>query len=206
MEWFAHHNQTRHDPKLGVVAKRADAPKSLVYAVWCALMECASEARDRGSVAGFDVEAEAQAWDEDVARVQRIVDALVDRRHIVDGRLARWAERQPKKDKSAARQAKLRKRKASRVTESDASRTVTSRNVTGVTERDGSRGDKSEALGSVDSSSGSSPSLQLPPSTRAHDPAREAGGKSGGGGVLGWLSRKIGSQDQTEEASHAARR
>lgn len=206
MDWFAHHNDTRHDPKLGLVAKRAGAPKALVYAVWCALMECASEARDRGSVAGFDVEAEAEAWGEDAERMQRIVDAFVDRRHIVDGRLARWSERQPKHDKSAARQAKLRARKARRVTESDASRAVTSRDVTGVTVRDGLEETRAKALGSVDSSSGSSPLLHHPPSTRAHDPAREARGKSGGGGFLGRLFGKSGSQDSEAEASHEGAR
>lgn len=210
MDWFAHHNHTRNDPKLGIVAKRANAPKSLVYAVWNALMECASESTDRGSVAGFDVEAESEAWGEDPERMQRIVDAFVARRHIVDGRLRRWSDRQPKKDKSAARMAKKRRRDASKVTVSDASHAVTDRHVTvsdaSVTASDGLEETRAKALGSVDSFSVSSPLLNHPPSTRAHDPAREARGKSGGGGFLGRLFGKSGSQDSEAEASHEGAR
>jgi hypothetical protein len=73
MQWFKHDHNTRNDPKLALVAQKTGFKRSQVYAVWCALMECAADATDRGSIETVDWEAFAFALDEKEEDVLKIV-------------------------------------------------------------------------------------------------------------------------------------
>ena len=200
MDWFAHFNGTASDPKWSSVARLAGCPKYQVYAVWCLLLEHASAARERGSVTGFDPESLGHDLGLDVDIIEAVVKALRVRKHITGDRITRWAERQPKRDKSAARMAKLRKAKAPKVTGGDASRAVTVTGGDGCDAGDGSRGEKSEALRSDTGSSLSPPSIQIPPSTRVPASEREDIGKSRGRDWIDRLSNVLGGKPGVRNA------
>lgn len=112
MSWFRSWAGAPTDPKWLLIAKRANVAPGIVSAVVWALLDHASEATDRGSVASFDVETYAiySGFDED--KVRAILAALEAKGVIVDGRFAQWEKRQPKReDDSGARVARHRSRK-----------------------------------------------------------------------------------------------
>ncbi|MDE1141294.1 MAG: hypothetical protein PW999_16805 [Paraburkholderia tropica] len=106
MDWFRWWHGTVTDPKFQWVARRAGQSVSNVIAVWACLLECGSTATQsnagqrRGNVASFDCS------DIDVllglpdSAVQSIFDAMVEKGLIIDGRLASWDTRQPKREDS----------------------------------------------------------------------------------------------------------
>ena len=125
MDWLRWWHGTVTDPKFLRVARMAGVGVGQVIAVWACLLERASsvtpgdarvtqgdEKVTRGSVTGFD------CGDHDVllgfedGTTEKVMAGLVDRGLIVDGRIARWEERQPKReDSSAARTREYRARK-----------------------------------------------------------------------------------------------
>lgn len=170
MDWFRWWHGSVTDPKLQRVARMAGATVGEVIAVWACVLERASSvtASDagvtqgdrpvtRGDVVGFDCD------DHDVllgfadGKTAQVFAALVDRGLIEGLRVARWDERQPKReDSSTARTREYRERKRAQenVTTGDA----------GVTHGDApekSRGDKSNT-----------PSI--PPAAKAPKPAKPA--------------------------------
>lgn len=129
MDWLRWWHGTVNDPKFQRVARMAGASAGEVIAVWACLLERASSVtqRDaavtRGSVTGFDCDDHDVLLGFEEGRTARIIAALVDRGLIVDGRIARWDERQPKReDSSAARTRAYRekKRATQAVTQGDA--------------------------------------------------------------------------------------
>jgi hypothetical protein len=124
MEWFRWYHETASDPKLGVVARRAGQPKVAAVAIWVYLLEQASKADDRGSVASIDLELAAVALDLDVEVTTALFDAFVQKNMVVDGRVANWEKRQPNSDHTAAERAK--RYRDGRKTKRDDSETVTS--------------------------------------------------------------------------------
>lgn len=56
MQWFRWYHGTVDDRKWLVIARHSGQNRAVVLAVWCALLEFASQADDRGSVAAFDCE------------------------------------------------------------------------------------------------------------------------------------------------------
>ncbi|WJN61336.1 hypothetical protein [Pseudomonas sp. SO81] len=152
MDWLRWWHGTVTDPKFQRVARAAGVGVGQVIAVWACLLERASsvtpgDARvtqgdakvTRGSVTGFDCADHDVLLGFEDGTAERVMVGLIERGLIVDGRIARWEERQPKReDSSTARMRDLRARRkgAGEVTASDA----------GVTPGDApekSRGDKS---------------------------------------------------------------
>jgi hypothetical protein len=108
-----------------------------VLSVWICMLDCASQATERGCLEGWDDEAIAVSLDMDAAQVRAIYEAMQGR--MLDGdRIRNWEKRQPKREDSTAadrqRAARERKRDAHTVTQSH----TPSRDVT-IEER---RGDK----------------------------------------------------------------
>lgn len=101
MDWFRSHHGAPTDPKWLVIGRRANVPPGIVAAIAWALMDYASQNADRGSVAGFDVETTATffGWSEE--QVKSVLDAMLDKKIIVDERLASWDKRQPKREDSS---------------------------------------------------------------------------------------------------------
>ncbi|HEX7386260.1 MAG TPA: hypothetical protein VF285_03155, partial [Castellaniella sp.] len=85
------------DPKWQTIARKSGKPRALVIAIFTHLMLEANEADDRGSVADVNIEDVASAMDCDEEDVSAVLDAMQER-VIVDGRLAGWERRQPKRE------------------------------------------------------------------------------------------------------------
>ena len=102
MEWFRSHHGAPTDPKLRLVAKRCNLPAGTIAAIWWALLDHASQAADRGSVATFDPEVTAIAFDYPVEDVRRVYETLCNTGLVSECfRLVSWERRQPKREGSS---------------------------------------------------------------------------------------------------------
>lgn len=68
------------------------------------LLERASEADDRGDISGFDCESADAAMGMPEGATQAIYDAMTAKGMIVNERIAKWEERQPKREDSTSAQ------------------------------------------------------------------------------------------------------
>lgn len=106
MDWLRWWHGTVNDPKFGWVARKSGETVASVVAVWACLLECASNATQcnadatRGDVSSFDCNVTDVLLGLDDGSVQSIFDAMMEKKLIVDGRLAKWDERQPKREDS----------------------------------------------------------------------------------------------------------
>lgn len=98
-DWLRLWHGAPTDPKWRTVARRAGVRPGDVWAVASVLMDRASQASDRGSVAGYDSEVIADALGFEADEVDRIIAALIDKGVVADGRLASWEKYQPKRER-----------------------------------------------------------------------------------------------------------
>ena len=97
--WFRSWHGAPTDNKWLVIARRANVAPGVVSAVAWALMDHASQAAERGSVAGFDVETYCAFSGFPESDVAAILDALLDKGVVgMDSRLTAWDKRQPKRE------------------------------------------------------------------------------------------------------------
>ncbi len=101
MEWFKWFGGASNDPKFHVVARKTNQPMGFVIAVWAMLLERASEADDRGSIAGFDCEAADVIMGMPDGAACDIVEAMQSKGLIEGDRICKWEERQDSGEKSA---------------------------------------------------------------------------------------------------------
>jgi len=128
IEWLRWYHGTVTDPKLVLISRKSSHSRIAVIAVWAALLEHASQAENRGDVSRFDVETIAVALDVDDDVVRSIMDAMTAKGMIVDGRLAAWEIRQPRREDGSAERAKAwRERKRTQANASE--RTETKENA-----------------------------------------------------------------------------
>lgn len=102
MDWFRSWHGAPTDTKWLAIARRANVVPGIVSAVAWALLDCASQHTDRGSVADFDAETYAAFSgfaEEDIAAVL----AALREKNIIDqyDRLTSWDKRQPKREDSS---------------------------------------------------------------------------------------------------------
>lgn len=97
-DWFRAWHGAPTDPKWRTIARRANSRPGDVFAVVSCLWDRASQAKDRGSVAGYDCEIIADGLGYEPEEVERIISALIDKEVIVDGRIAAWEKYQPKRE------------------------------------------------------------------------------------------------------------
>lgn len=110
MKWFRWYHGTVDDRKWLVVSRHSGQSRAVVLAVWCALLEFASQAEERGSIAAFDCESlDALLGVEDGA-CAAVVRALVRKGLVRDGRLAAWDRRQPRREDEDAAERQRRRR------------------------------------------------------------------------------------------------
>lgn len=129
LEWFRWYHGTVSDPKFGAVARKSKQPKIAILAVWSAVLEYASQAKDRGSLTDLDPDVLAACLDMDEEAVASILEGMTAKGLIADGRVAAWNKRQVRRDRdddSRERVAAHRNRK--KVTPGNA--TVTPSNAT----------------------------------------------------------------------------
>lgn len=89
--WYKLFSGVTQDKKLAVVSKRAGFRRGEVLAVWLTLLDHASTASPRGSVAQIDAEEIAALLDCDAAAVQSVLTVLREREMISpEGSIADW--------------------------------------------------------------------------------------------------------------------
>lgn len=100
-DWFRWWHGTVTDTKFLWVSRKSGQRPGDVNAVWCALLEHASQSDIRGSIGGFDAESMDCFLDLDDGVTQRIIDTMRTKGMIdQDGCLTGWERRQPKREDS----------------------------------------------------------------------------------------------------------
>jgi hypothetical protein len=112
--WWRSWHGAPIDGKWPVIAARSGVKVGIVSAVAWALMDYASQQKERGSVEGFDTEVYAVYSGFPEEEVIAVIKAMADKKIIVDGMLSKWGKRQPlREDDSKERVAKCREKKRS---------------------------------------------------------------------------------------------
>lgn len=112
MDWFRAYHGITSDPKWPIVARKAKVSIGVVVSVWLALLESASQAEERGSVANFDAETVDALYGYEDGTSEAVLAALLEKGLICDGRICAWDKRQPKReDDNTERMRKFRERK-----------------------------------------------------------------------------------------------
>ena len=112
ISWWRSWHGAPMDHKWSVIGARADVKPGVVSAIAWALFDYASQADDRGSVKGFDTETYAVYSGLPLDDVEAVIRVMTDKGIIVNGRLANWEKRQPKReDDSNERVRKFREMK-----------------------------------------------------------------------------------------------
>lgn len=195
--WFRWHHGAVNDPKFRVIAARAchamsrnvtrghdsgnDVSVCHVVAVWAAMLECASQADERGSLTDWDDEDAAAGLGMSIDQVAAIREAM-EGKVIDDGFVSAWSKRQPKREdgRVADRKREQRSREKSHASvagvRDDGPCHAVSRNVT-TEER---RGEES-LLSSYEERS--TTGVDRPPGEAAESGAVALSGDPAGGGV-----------------------
>ena len=98
MDWFRSWHGAPNDPKWLVIARKANVPPGMVSAIAWAILDHASQHKERGRVDNFDIETYAvwSGWEEE--DIQSVIDAMTAKGIITDGRVTAWEKRQPKRE------------------------------------------------------------------------------------------------------------
>lgn len=108
--WFRHYAGMMRDEKLVGVAVKAKQPVERVLWVWGAILESAAEINDEGRYE-LDIGEAAYFLRCEDNEIGRVIECLADAERIVEGRVARWGDRQYSSDASAERQKRYRERR-----------------------------------------------------------------------------------------------
>jgi hypothetical protein len=112
LSWWRSWNGAPTDHKWAVIAKRSGVKVGIVSAIAWALMDYASQNKDRGSIKGFDVETYSVYSGFEEKEIESVISAMEDKEMIVDGKFYNWEKRQPKReDDSSERVAHFRQMK-----------------------------------------------------------------------------------------------
>lgn len=132
MEWFRHYHGLCTDPKLHKISRAAKVSRGIAIAAWCAILEHASQASDRGDLSGFEVADLAFLIDQKPSVAQRVFEAIWASDLIAENRVAAWSKRQKESDdgKKRVQRHRARKVKALETNETDGSGNVTCRSRT----------------------------------------------------------------------------
>lgn len=98
ISWWRSWHGAPMDHKWTLIAVRANVKTGIVSAIAWALMDYASQHKQRGSIDGFDVEVYAiySGFSED--EITAVIQAMRDKGIISDGRLTNWEKRQPQRE------------------------------------------------------------------------------------------------------------
>lgn len=114
IDWFRWHHGSVTDPKFQLVARKANARFGDVITVWAFLLEKASAAPNRGDIGELDYETLDFLLGAEEGTAARIVEAMTERRLVVAGRIAKWEERQPKREREDDTAAERKRRQRER--------------------------------------------------------------------------------------------
>ncbi len=98
MSWWRSIHGAPHDQKFKTIAWRLSLETGVISSIALALLDRAGSAKDRGSIAGYDVETISCSlgWAPDV--VEKVIRALHDKRFVADGRIVNWEKYQSRDD------------------------------------------------------------------------------------------------------------
>jgi hypothetical protein len=123
--WFRVWEDMADDPKWGAVGKAARVPPGLVLGLAIKLLTRASTHNERGSIAGYNVDALAYAIGCKAAKVEAMIAGMKMIGVIVDDRFVAWDKRQPKREDNSADRVRAHRERA----KSAAAEAVTQRNA-----------------------------------------------------------------------------
>ncbi len=111
-QWFRSWHGAPTDPKwLGIARKAGVAPGIVSALVW-ALLDRASQASDRGSIAGYDADGLACFMGCEADQVEAVIALMHDKGILKDNAFSGWEKHQPKReDNSTERVKEYRERK-----------------------------------------------------------------------------------------------
>lgn len=109
-QWFRSWHGAPTDTKWLAIGRRAKVAPGIVSAIAWALFDHASQAEDRGSIDGFDVEAYAAFSGFDEQQVVDVLKALEDKEILIGRRFKAWDGRQPQKEDYTAKDRKRKQR------------------------------------------------------------------------------------------------
>ena len=119
--WFRSWHGAPTDTKWRTIAKRAGVPAGYVTAIVWVLLDRASQADKRGSIAGYDAEEIAVALDFEPEQVEAVIAAMHDKGVLHGDAFAGWEKHQPsREDNSADRVRRYRERQKRDVTQCNA--------------------------------------------------------------------------------------
>ena len=98
ISWWRSWHGAPTDHKWAVIAARASVKVGIVSAVAWALMDHASQHKERGTVSDFDTEVYAVYSGFDEAEIVAVIKAMNDKGIIKDGMLTNWTKRQPQRE------------------------------------------------------------------------------------------------------------
>lgn len=110
MKWFRWYHGTVDDRKWLVVSRYCGQSRAVVLAVWCALLEFASQAEERGSIAAFDCESLDALLGVEDGVCAAVMQAFVRKGLVSGGRLTAWERRQPRREDEDAAERQRRRR------------------------------------------------------------------------------------------------
>jgi hypothetical protein len=123
MQWFRFYHGTVSDPKIRLIAAKAEVPIHQVIAVWVAMLEKASSNDPRGTIKGWDDEVESVALEIEISAIERIRKQMTGRL-LDEVTVLSWKRRQPKREDGSAERARAwREKKKSTVNSPELNRT-----------------------------------------------------------------------------------
>lgn len=128
-DWFRSWHGAPTDPKWRTIARRAGVRPGDVAAIVWALLDRASQAKDRGSIEGYDSEVIADALGYEPEEIEAVVAAMVDKQVLIGMRFAGWEKHQPSRDDGSAERAREWRERKKDVANAD-ERTRTQPNAT----------------------------------------------------------------------------
>ncbi len=90
MAWFRWYEGAATDPKFHLISRKSGQPVAYVVAVWAMLLERASAAENRGSIAGFDCESVDAVLGMPDGTAEAIVQAMENKGLLAALRVADW--------------------------------------------------------------------------------------------------------------------
>jgi hypothetical protein len=124
IDWFRWHHGSVNDPKFGLVAKKAGVRVGDVIAVWALVLEQASANTVRGDIGDIDHEATDFLLGAEEGTTARILAAMEARSLTTNGRVTRWDERQPKRERVDTTAAERKRAQRDRQRERDEHRDI----------------------------------------------------------------------------------
>lgn len=124
-QWFRSWHGAPTDPKwLGIARKAGVAPGIVAAVVW-ALLDRASQAKERGTIDGYDADGIACFMGCEPEQVETIIGLMHEKCILIDNAFSGWDKHQPKREDGAAERAKeWRERKRTQTNAVDPEQTL----------------------------------------------------------------------------------